>query len=79
MHIFIGKVNCWGIVVANTFKLTIKLYFRLQRWLDKLAIAALTNHTRVFRQAIVGSSYALLDDNLFPRPVSTLLSFCSVC
>ena len=40
------------------------------RWLDKLGIAALTNHTRVFRQAFVGGHYSLLDSDQNPLPVS---------
>ena len=41
------------------------------RWLDKLGIAALTNHTRVFRQAFVGGRYSLLDSDQNPLPVSS--------
>ena len=42
----------------------------MHRWLDKLGIAALTNHTRVFRQAFVGGHYSLLDSDQNPLPVS---------
>ena len=40
------------------------------RWLDKLSIAALTNHSRVFRQSFVSGAYALLDHDQNPSPVS---------
>ena len=40
------------------------------RWLDKLGIAALTNHTRVFRQSFIGGHYSLLDSDQNPLPVS---------
>ena len=42
------------------------------RWLDKLGVAALTNHSRVFRQDFIGGSYSLLDAHLDPLPVSTV-------
>ena len=35
-------------------------------WLDKLSIAALTHHSRVFRQGFVGGSYFLLDSDQNP-------------
>jgi len=41
------------------------------RWLDKLSIAALTHHSRVFRQTFVGGSYSLLDSDQNPSPVSS--------
>ena len=47
-----------------------KQIYLLHRWLDKLGIAALTNHTRVFRQAFVGGHYSLLDSDQNPLPVS---------
>ena len=40
------------------------------RWLDKLGIAALVGHKRVFRQTFVGGNYALLDADQNPLPVS---------
>ena len=46
------------------------------RWLDKLGIAAVTGHKRLFRQDLVGGNYGLLDNNQNPLPVS---QFCSVC
>ncbi len=39
------------------------------RWLDKLGVAALTNHSRVFRQDYIGGSYSLLDSSFNPLPV----------
>ena len=39
------------------------------RWLDKLGIAAVVGHKRVFRQDFVGGSYALVDKNKQPLPV----------
>jgi len=42
------------------------------RWLDKLGIAALTHHSRVFRQSFVSGAYALLDRDQNPSPVSTV-------
>ena len=39
------------------------------RWLDKLGIAAVVGHKRVFRQDFVGGSYALVDKNQQPLPV----------
>ena len=47
------------------------LIFYVKRWLDKLGIAALMNHSRVFRQSFVGVSYSLLDSGQHPLPVST--------
>ena len=41
------------------------------RWLDKLGLAAIMDHKRVFRQTFDGGNYGLLDENtLFPLPVS---------
>ena len=46
------------------FHLTLLSLFH--RLLDKLGVAALTNHTRVFRQAFVEEHYSLLDsDHLY--------------
>ena len=52
-----------------------KLYLLLHvhRWLDKLAIAAVVGHKRVFRQTFVGGNYALLDENQNPLPVYNVL------
>ena len=47
-----------------------KRIYLLHRWLDKLGIAALTNHTRVCRQTFVGGAYGLLDSDQYPLPVS---------
>ena len=44
--------------------------YLFRRWLDKLGIAALTNHTRVCRQTFVGGAYGLLDSDQYPLPVS---------
>ena len=43
------------------------------RWLDKLGLAARFNHDVVVRQRFVTGSYALVDDNLEPNPVSNSL------
>ena len=51
----------------NQFLTLLSLF---HRWLDKLGIAALTNHTRVFRQSFIGGHYSLLDSNQYPLPVS---------
>ena len=40
------------------------------RWLDKLGIAALAHHSRVFRQTFVGGVCGLLDYHQNPLPVS---------
>ena len=42
------------------------------RWLDKLGLSARLGHEVVIRQTFVGGSYALLDDDLDPNPVSTI-------
>ena len=39
------------------------------RWLDKLGLAAIINHTRVMRQTFIGGSYGLLDIDGTPLPV----------
>ena len=49
------------------------------RWLDKLGIAALTNHTRVFRQSFIGGHYSLLDSKQYPLPVSANSRRVCVC
>ena len=52
------------------------------RWLDKLGIAAVIGHKRVFRQDFIGGNYPLLDANQNPLPVSklsqcvTIIVFC---
>ena len=43
------------------------------RWLDKLGLAAIINHTRVLRQDFVGGNYALLDSNTTPLPVILII------
>ena len=40
------------------------------RWLDKLGVAAVVGHKRVFRQDFVGGNYALLNETQDPLPVS---------
>ena len=47
------------------------LLFYVKRWLDKLGIAALMNHSRVMRQSFVGVNYSLLDSGQRPLSVST--------
>ena len=44
------------------------------RWLDKLGLAAVVNHTVVLRQDFVGGNYALLDSSANPLPVSLLMT-----
>ena len=41
----------------------------LIRWLDKLGLAAVINHTLVLRQTFIGGSYSLLDSSSKPLPV----------
>ena len=53
-----GKMNIDSIVPFVSF-----------RWLDKLGIAAVVGHKRVFRQDFVGGNYALVDKNQQPLPV----------
>ena len=53
------------------------IYDLCYRWLDKLSITALTNHSRVFRQGFVGGAYSLLDSNQNPLPVSVGFSNCT--
>ena len=48
--------------------------FFFGRWLDKLGLAARLNHDVVVRQTFVAGNYALLDNNLEPNPVCTLLT-----
>ena len=48
--------------------------FLFLRWLDKLGIAAVVGHKRVFRQTFVGGNYALLDGNQNPLPVCYVLN-----
>ena len=43
------------------------------RWLDKLGVAALLGHKRLFRQEFIGAAYGLLDHNQNPVPVSRKL------
>ena len=40
------------------------------RWLDKLGLAAIFNHTRVMRQDFFGYNYGLVDQDGTPLPVS---------
>ena len=40
------------------------------RWLDKLGVAAVVGHKRVFRHDFIGGYFALLDANQNPLPVS---------
>ena len=42
----------------------------LNRWMDKLGIAALMEHKRVFREDFMGDFNGLLDPNQNPTPVS---------
>ena len=46
------------------------IYSPTLRWLDKLGVAAVIGHKRVFRQDFVGGNYALLDADQNPLPVS---------
>ena len=50
----------------------------LIRWLDKLGLAAVVNHTVVLRQDFIGGNYALLDSSANPVPVSLIVCVC-VC
>ena len=46
--------------------------FVVSKWLDKLGLAALRNHTKVFRQSFYGGFYGLLYFDYTPTPVSYL-------
>ena len=56
--------------------LRLAVYICECRWLDKLGIAALLGHKRVFRQDFIGASYGLLDKNQDPLPVNPFSSHC---
>ena len=46
----------------------------LCRWLDKLGVAAVVGHKRVFRQDFIGGSYSLLDGDQNPLPVGCVVT-----
>jgi len=46
------------------------------RWLDKLGLAALANHAKVFRQTFYGGYYSLTYEDGTPTPVSSSSATC---
>ena len=46
-----------------------RMHMYVYRWLDKLGLAAVINHTRVLRQTFIGGNYGLLDIDRTPLPV----------
>ena len=73
------NLRCFSTVTAteNDVTLTIPPFSKVEsnvlcyRWLDKLGLAAIINHTRVMRQTFIGGSYGLLDIDGTPLPVCT--------
>ena len=63
---------------TNSNYVLVKAFINFIRWLDKLGLAAIVNHTLVLRQDYVGGSYALLDSSANPLPVSMGVCVC-VC